>query len=98
MHYFDRTNRLSNILIVSSVISFIISLGVLFKSGAADQVFQFSNGNFVKGGIIFTIWFLISVLTLLIGISLKCIVKDAKDELDAIKKEFNESLIDDFRK
>ena len=93
MHYFDRTNRLSNILIVSSVISFIISLVALFKGSVIDQVFEFSNGNFVKGGIIFTIWLLISVLTLIIGISLKCIVKDAKEEVDTIKKIFNEKHI-----
>lgn len=90
MYYFDRTNRLSNILIVSSVICFIISLRVLFKGSVIDQVFVFSNGNYIKGGIIFTIWFLISILTLIIGISLKCIVKDAKEELDIIKKAFND--------
>lgn len=89
MHYFDRSNRLSNILIVISVISFIISLFVLFKGSVIDEVFKYSNGNFVKAGIIFTILFLISILTLIIGISLKCIVKDAKEELDTIKNNFN---------
>jgi hypothetical protein len=93
MRYFDRTNRLSKILITSSVISFIISIVVLFKDSIVDQVFEFSNGNYVKGGIVFTIWFLISVVTFIIGISLRCIVKDVKEELDAIKKVFNEKSI-----
>lgn len=88
MHYFDRTNRLSNILIVISAISFIRSLFVFFKGSVVDQVFIYSNGNYVKDGIIFTILFLISVFTLIIGIALKCIVKDAKEELDTIKKVF----------
>ena len=94
MHYFDRTNRLSNILIGSSVISFVISVIVLFKGHVIDQVFPYSNGNYVKNGIIFAIWFLLSVLNLLVGIAMKCIVKDTKEELDAIKESFdNKSMV-----
>lgn len=92
MRYFDRTNRMSNILIVSSIISFIISIVVLFKDGVGNQVFEYSNGNFVREGIAFTIWFLMAVLSIVIGISLKCIIKDAKEEVDTIKKVFNEKL------
>lgn len=92
MHYFDRTNKLSNILIGCSIISFVISVVVLIKGSVADQVFEFSNGNYVKSGIIFAIWFLLSIVALIIGIALKYIVKDAKEELDSLKKEYDEKL------
>jgi hypothetical protein len=91
MRYFNRTNRLSNILLVSSAILLVISLFVL-GGGVLDQVFEFSNGNYVRGGIIFTIWFLLSLIALITGIALKCIVKDAKEELDIIKKIYDEKL------
>lgn len=89
MHYFDRTNKLSNKLIGSSIISFVISVIVLFKGNVIDQVFPYSNGNYVKNGIVFIIWFLLSVMTLLVAVAMKCIVKDAKEELDMIKENFS---------
>ncbi len=87
MRYFNRTNKMSNILICSSVIFFIIAVNLFFKHGIADQVFTYSNGNYIKGGIIFAICFLLSLFQLITGIALKCIVKDAKEELDTIKQE-----------
>ena len=92
MRYFDRTNKMSNILIGSSTIFFVIAVIALFGGSVADQVFEFSNGNFVRGGILFTICFLLSIFTLIVGIALKCVVKDAKEELDAIKREYDKKL------
>lgn len=86
MRYFDRTNRMSNLLICSSIIFLVLAAGVFFKQGVVDQVFAYSNGNSIKAGIIFTIYFLLSVFSLVTGIALKCIVKDAKQELDIIKR------------
>ncbi len=92
MSYFDRTKKMSNILIGSGIVAFLISMKLLLADGVLDQIFEFSNGNSVKVGILFSIFFLISIFSLILGISLKCIVKDAKEELDSIKKEFNEKL------
>ena len=76
MHYFDRTNKFSNRLIIMSILSFIISILALFKNS--------------ENPIAFAIWFTISIVCILICIALKCIVKDAKEELDIIKKVYGE--------
>lgn len=70
MHLFDRTNKMFGILIGSSVFFFIISVILLFKGSV---------------GITFAICFLLWVFPLILGIALKCIVRDAKEELDRIK-------------
>lgn len=88
MRYFDRTNRLSNILFGASVLLFVVSLGILFKGAVADQIFEFSNGNFVRNGIVFSMFFMMSVFSLVLGIALKCIVRDAKEELDGMARKF----------
>ncbi|MDF2984558.1 MAG: hypothetical protein K0R50_68 [Eubacterium sp.] len=92
MSYFDRTRKMSNILIGISIVAFLISAKLFLADGVVDQIFEFSNGNFVKVGILHSIFFLISLFSLIMGIALKCIVKDAKEELDSIKNEFNEKL------
>lgn len=92
MRYFDRTNKFSNILLVSSAIFFVLVIIYLFRGSVVDQVFEFSNGNYVRSGVIFAIYFLLFVFTLITGIALKCVVKDAKEELDTIKRDYNNKL------
>ncbi|RAU99231.1 hypothetical protein [Paenibacillus sp. YN15] len=84
MRYFERTNRMAHILFAAAGLCFIISLGIFFKGAVSDQIFEFSNGNFVKNGILFAMFFLSAVFSLVLGIVLKCIVRDAKEELDNI--------------
>lgn len=85
MRYFERTNRLAHILFVAGGLLFVISLGILFKGSVGDQIFEFSNGNYVRNGIWFVMFFLSAVFSLVLGIVLKCIVRDAKEELDQIR-------------
>jgi uncharacterized membrane protein len=92
MPYFERTKRLSNILVGISIISFLVACIVFLQGDVYDQIFPFSNGNYVRNGIIFTIFFLLSVFTLIIGFALKSVVKDAKEEIEAVKREFNEKI------
>lgn len=82
MRYFERTNRMAHILFIAGGLLFVISLGILFKGSVGDQIFEFSNGNFVRNGIWFVMFFLSAVFSLVLGIVLKCIVRDAKEELD----------------
>lgn len=85
MRYFERTNRMAHILFIAGGLLFAISLGILFKGSVGDQIFEFSNGNFVRNGILFAMFFLSAVFSLVLGIVLKCIVRDAKEELDHIR-------------
>ncbi|MFM9329720.1 hypothetical protein [Paenibacillus mesotrionivorans] len=85
MRYFERTNRMAHVLFIAGGLLFVISLGILFKGSVGDQIFEFSNGNYVRNGIWFTMFFLSSVFSVVLGIGLKCIVRDAKEELDHIR-------------
>lgn len=91
MRYFERTNRMAHILFVASGLLFAISLGIFLKGAVVDQIFEFSNGNFVKNGILFAMFFMSSVFSLVLGITLKCIVRDAKEELDNIQHKDSSS-------
>jgi hypothetical protein len=82
MRYFERTNRMAHILFIAGGLLFVISLGILFKGSVGDQIFEFSNGNFVRNGILFAMFFLSAVFSVVLGIVLKCIGRDAKEELD----------------
>ena len=86
MRYFLRTNRLANWLFAISALLLVISVGYLLGSSALDQVFQYSNGNFVRAGIIFALLFLPSIVCSVMGIALKCIVRDAMEEFNAVQQ------------
>ncbi|ACL74796.1 hypothetical protein [Ruminiclostridium cellulolyticum] len=87
MPYFGKSNKLANILICCSVILFVIAAVVFVRGSVLDQVFEFSNGNYISSGIYFTIFMLLALFTFIIGIALKCVVKDAKYEFTNIKSE-----------
>ncbi|OPX42191.1 hypothetical protein CLHUN_39780 [Ruminiclostridium hungatei] len=89
MPYFERSNKFANILIFFSIIFFLIAVVVIFKGSVLDQVFQYSNGNYVSSGIYFTIFILLSVFTCIVAIALKCVVKDARYEFAEIKRELS---------
>lgn len=100
MKYFDRTNKLSNVLLATSAITFIITLLRLFKGSAFKELVEVvSNGEVIGLSIAFIIWliitimwFMVFILTLLMGTALKFIAKDAKEELDIIKKNHGENI------
>jgi len=92
MPYFDRTKNMANILIGFSIALFVTTCVVLLWGSVWDQVFQFSNGNYVRNGVIFAILFLLSSFALIGGIALKCVARDAKEELDSIRREFDNLL------
>lgn len=85
MKYFDRTNRMANTMFVCGVISGLVTAAVLVHGAVVDQIFEFSNGNFVRSGILFAMFAVLCVFFFVLGIALKCIVKDAKDDLDELR-------------
>lgn len=91
MRYFNRTNRLANILLALSVVCFIAMWIVIIKEQVIDQVLQYSNGNVVRGAIFFIFFLTATIFFLIIGVTLKCIVKDAKEEFDIINNKIRET-------
>lgn len=85
MKYFDRTRKLSNILIFISVLFLILTLVFLVLDG--DQVLRFSNGNFVRAALYIGVCFTLFMTNLVTAIALKSIAKDAKEELDYLSKK-----------
>ena len=93
MPYFERTIKFANRLFLSSVIFFIIAAIVFVKGSVLDQVFEYSNGNYVSSGIYFTIFILLSVFTFILGMALKCVAKDAKEEFTNLKQELKNNKV-----
>lgn len=89
MPYFEKSNKFANILIFFSIISFLAAVIVIFKGSVLDQVFQYSNGNYVSSGIYFTIFILLSAFTCIAAIALKCVVKDARYEFSELKRQLS---------
>ncbi len=87
MPYFERTKKFATKLLLCSVVFFVIAAIVFVKGSVSDQVFEYSNGNFVRAGIYFTIFILLSAFTLILSIALKCVAKDAKEEFTSIRQE-----------
>ncbi len=92
MPYFDKTKKMSNILMGGSAILFVMAGIVFFGGSVGDQIFEFSNGNYVRGGIVFSICFLLSAFMFIAGIAMKCVAKDAKEELDTIRRELDKRI------
>lgn len=84
MRYFTRTKKLSNILLFGSIALLIAATTILFKGAVGDQIFLYSNGNFVKNGILFVMLLMGSVFSLMLSIALKVLIRDAQEELDAL--------------
>lgn len=84
MRYFTRTKKLSNILLFGSIALLIAVTAILFKGAVGDQIFLYSNGNFVKNGILFAMLLMGSVFSLMLSIALKVLIRDAQEELDAL--------------
>lgn len=84
MRYFTRTKKLSNILLFGSIALLIAAATILFKGAVGDQIFLYSNGNFVKNGILFAMLLMGSVFSLMLSIALKVLIRDAQEELDAL--------------
>lgn len=84
MRYFTRTKKLSNILLFGCIALLIAATTILFKGAVGDQIFLYSNGNFVKNGILFAMLLMGSVFSLMLSIALKVLIRDAQEELDAL--------------
>jgi hypothetical protein len=85
MKYFLRTAALAKALFFISALFFAIALIILLYGSVLDQVFTFSNGNYVSAAVFFAIFFVMSLVSLALAIVLKVIVRDATEELESMR-------------
>jgi len=93
MHYFDRSIKMANILFAIGGFFLFVTLIFLFKDdNVYDQVIVYSNGNFVRGAIYFMGSLVLGISSFLAGICMRCVAKDAKEEIESMKKELRVDL------
>ncbi|WP_054028772.1 hypothetical protein [Bacillus sp. FJAT-28004] len=84
MFFFERVRKLSNVCIVIFVLFFILMI-VSFSNSNFYEILQHNFTNDLRGTIFTLISFIISILSLALGITLKYIVKDANEEIKLLE-------------
>ncbi|HEY8363238.1 MAG TPA: hypothetical protein VIK77_10195 [Tissierellaceae bacterium] len=80
MPYFQRTKKLSNILFGMFGVFLLISIIGFFRSKYYEiLIYNFTND--IRGSIFTVICFVFSLLLLILAIALRCIAKDAEEDL-----------------
>ncbi len=89
MPYFERARRMSVICIVAGILLLIVSM-ILFQANNLMELLRDGFTNHLAGIFVALTIFLISIFTLTIGIALRRIVLDAKEDMMLIEKRIRE--------
>lgn len=84
MIFFEKTNKLSNFFITLFVLSFILAI-IFFASSQFTEVLSYNFTNDLRGTVWMIVCFGISVSSFIAGVSLKCLVKEANDEIKRLE-------------
>ncbi|WP_062107348.1 hypothetical protein [Bacillus niameyensis] len=85
MPYFERTKRLSNIFFALSAIFLIVTVVIFFNGDVYWAFFHYGDIDLMT--IIFTVSLITTLFILALGISLRSIALDAREEIQFIKKQ-----------
>lgn len=76
MLYFEKANRLANILIGASIVFFVIVFSVLFT----EDAFMYQNlEEFINYNLLRTVCFILFLLSLIVAIGLKTLIAETKE-------------------
>ncbi len=82
--YLVRSRKLANVFFCISALFFVVALIILTEGQVLEQALKFSNGNYISGAIFFAIFFILSVVLLLLAITLRCLEKDATEDINSV--------------
>ncbi|KAA1191111.1 hypothetical protein MKY19_11490 [Paenibacillus sp. FSL R5-0744] len=83
MSYFERVNKISNILFCVFGLFFILTI-IFFSTSSFSEILRYNFTNDLRGAMITVICFMISLFSLVLGITLKCLVKDSDETIQLI--------------
>lgn len=92
MIFFEKTNKLSNFFITLFVLSFILAI-IFFASSQFTEVLSYNFTNDLRGTVWMIVCFGISVSSFIAGVSLKCLVKEANDEIKRLEDRMKRAAI-----
>lgn len=84
MIFFEKTNKLSNFFFCIFVLFLILTV-VFFASSQFTEVLSYNFTNDLRGTIWMLVCFVISISSLLAGVSLKYLIKEANNEIQLLE-------------
>lgn len=91
MLYFERTNKISNFCFVCFALFFILMV-ILFMSSHFSEIIKYNFTNDLRGSIYTVICFMISMISLILGIILKVITREVNEEMKLLEKRLNGTI------
>lgn len=88
MLYFERTNKMANLCFVCFALFFILMV-ILFMSSHFSEIIKYNFTNDLRGAIYTAICFMISMVSLILGIILKVITREVNEEMKLLEKRLN---------
>ncbi len=85
MIFFEKTNKLSNLFIFLFVLFSVLTL-IFFASSQFTEVLSYNFTNDLRGTIWMLICFFISFSSLVAGVSLKFLIKEANEEIQILEE------------
>lgn len=80
MLFFEKTNKISNFFIVLFVLFLVLTI-IFFASSQFTEVLFYNYTNDLRGTFWMLVCFIISVTSLVAGVSLKYMIKEANEEI-----------------
>ncbi|MFE0556989.1 hypothetical protein MKY48_22920 [Paenibacillus sp. FSL W8-0187] len=85
MPYFDRTRKCSIVFLTLSAFFFIVTVITFFNS-EFPEILAYNFTNDLRGSLLTVIFLLISIILLVVGIAMRAMFKDAKEDFYRIDK------------
>jgi len=85
MLFFEKTNKLSNFLLTLFVLFLILSL-IFFASSQFTEVLSYNFTNDLRGTVWMIVCFGVSISSLVAGVALKVLIKEANDEIKRLEE------------
>ncbi|OAB38592.1 hypothetical protein PMSD_06130 [Paenibacillus macquariensis subsp. defensor] len=85
MLFFEKTNKISNFFIVLFVLFLVLTI-IFFASSQFTEVLSYNFTNDLRGTVWMLVCFIISVTSLVAGVSLKYLIKEANEEIRLLEE------------
>lgn len=85
MLFFEKTNKISNIFIVLFVLFLVLTI-IFFASSQFTEVLSYNFTNDLRGTVWMLVCFVISFTSLIAGVSLKYLIKEANEEIRLLEE------------
>jgi len=90
MLFFEKTNKISNIFFVLFVLFLVLTI-IFFASSQFTEILSYNFTNDLRGTFWMLVCFVISFTSLIAGVSLKYLIKEANEEIRLLEERITKS-------